>query len=85
MKIEEFGKENEKIIVMLHGANFVHSKEKDFMAYIMEENLKQLRSLKKKWLCNIVRCYFPNSQKAIALAAATFSESTPCDIGIFTV
>lgn len=25
MKIEEFGKENEKIIVMLHGANFVHS------------------------------------------------------------
>lgn len=25
MKIEEFGKGNEKIIVMLHGANFVHS------------------------------------------------------------
>lgn len=25
MKIEEFGKENEKIIVMLHGANFVHT------------------------------------------------------------
>lgn len=137
MKIEEFGKENEKIIVMLHGANFVHSfgrqypladryhmivphimgfgneanrtfeteacikelaeyieglgkkvalvgfslgaqlafklvseyehlftsailvspwliKEKEFMTYIMEANLKQLRSLKKRWLCNIV-------------------------------
>ena len=25
------------------------------------------------------------SQNATALAAATFSESTPCDIGIFTV
>jgi len=25
MKTEEYGKENEKIIVMLHGANFVHS------------------------------------------------------------
>lgn len=137
MKIEEFGKENENIIVMLHGANFVHSfgrqypladryhiivphimgfgneadrtfeteacikelaeyiegfgkkvalvgfslgaqlafklvseyehlftstilvspwliKEKEFMAYIMGANLKQLSSLKKKWLCNIV-------------------------------
>ena len=27
----------------------------------------------------------PSCQKATALAAATFSESTPCDIGIFTV
>lgn len=25
MKIEEFGKENDEIIIMLHGANFVHS------------------------------------------------------------
>lgn len=32
-------------------------------------------------------CYnpLPSSQKAMALAAATFKESTPCDIGIFTV
>ena len=28
---------------------------------------------------------FPSSQKATALAAATFSESTPCAIGIMTV
>ena len=25
MQIEEYGKENDKIIVMLHGAYFVHS------------------------------------------------------------
>ncbi|WP_202961128.1 hypothetical protein [Bifidobacterium tsurumiense] len=25
MKIEEFGKDNDSIIVMLHGANFVHT------------------------------------------------------------
>ena len=25
MRIEEFGKENDEIIIMLHGANFVHS------------------------------------------------------------
>ena len=30
MKIEELGKENEKIIVMLHGANFVHSFGKQY-------------------------------------------------------
>ena len=24
MKVEEYGKENESVIVMLHGANFVH-------------------------------------------------------------
>ena len=24
MRVEEYGKENESIIVMLHGANFVH-------------------------------------------------------------
>lgn len=29
--------------------------------------------------------YFPSCQKATALAAATFKESTPWDIGIFTV
>lgn len=28
---------------------------------------------------------FPNCQKATALAAATFRESTPWDMGIFTV
>ena len=28
---------------------------------------------------------FPNCQKATALAAATFKESTPWDMGIFTV
>ena len=28
---------------------------------------------------------FPNCQKATALAAATFNESTPWDMGIFTV
>ena len=27
----------------------------------------------------------PNCQKATALAAATFKESTPCDMGIRTV
>lgn len=137
MKTEEFGKENEKIIVMLHGANFVHSfgkqytladhyhiivphimgfgdeanqtfeteacvrdladfigslnnkvtlvgfslgaqlafklvseyehlftsvifvspwliKPKPLMLHAMEMNLKQLRLLKKRWLCNII-------------------------------
>ena len=29
--------------------------------------------------------YLASSQNATALAAATFRESTPCDIGIFTV
>mgnify|MGYP000107455479 CR=1 FL=1 len=29
--------------------------------------------------------YLASSQNATALAAATLSESTPCDIGIFTV
>ena len=29
--------------------------------------------------------FYASSQNATALAAATFSESTPCDIGIFTV
>ena len=29
--------------------------------------------------------YLASSQNATALAAATFNESTPCDIGIFTV
>lgn len=29
--------------------------------------------------------YRPSCQKATALAAATFSESTPWDMGIFTV
>lgn len=29
--------------------------------------------------------FFPNCQKATALAAATFKESTSCDIGILTV
>lgn len=136
MKIEEYGKKNEKIIVMLHGAHFVHAfgrqyplahryriivphimgfgdeasrtfeteacvkelaefigslgtkvslvgfslgaqlavklvtqyehlfnsaivvspwliKEEPFLSHIMEMNLKQLASLKKKWLCNI--------------------------------
>ncbi len=137
MKIEEYGKGNEKIIVMLHGANFIHTfgmqykladsyhiivphimgfgneagrifeteacikelaeyieslgkkvalvgfslgaqlafrlvseyehlftsaimvspwliKEKVFMVDIMEANLKQLRQLRKRWLCHIV-------------------------------
>lgn len=136
MKIEEYGKENDKTIVMLHGANFVHSfgrqyslakdyhivvphimgfgdeadrvfetetcvrelaeyieslhkrvllvgfslgaqlgiklvteyedlfdsaivvspwliKEEPFLSHIMELNLKQLASLKKRWLCYI--------------------------------
>ena len=30
MKIEELGKENERIIIMLHGANFVHSFGKQY-------------------------------------------------------
>ena len=29
--------------------------------------------------------HFLSSQNATALAAATFRESTPCDMGIFTV
>ena len=29
--------------------------------------------------------HFFSSQNATALAAATFRESTPCDMGIFTV
>ena len=137
MKIEEYGKENDKIIVMLHGAHFVHSfgrqyalanryhiivphimgfgaetdrifdaeacikelaefigmqgrkvtlvgfslgaqlalklvseyedlfstaivvspwliKEESFMAKILKQNLKQLASLKKRWLCHLI-------------------------------
>lgn len=137
MQIEEYGKENDKIIVMLHGAHFVHSfgrqyvlanryhiivphimgfgaeadktfdaetcvkelaefigtlgkkvtlvgfslgaqlalkliseyedfingaivvspwliKEESIMAEILEQNLKQLASLKKRWLCHLI-------------------------------
>lgn len=137
MKIEEYGKENDKIVVMLHGAHFVHSfgrqyalanryhiivphimgfgaetdrifdaeacikelaefigmqgrkvtlvgfslgaqlalklvseyedlfstaivvspwliKEESFMAKILKQNLKQLASLKKRWLCHLI-------------------------------
>ena len=31
MWMEEYGKENEKIIVMLHGANFVHSFDRQYV------------------------------------------------------
>ena len=35
--------------------------------------------------CQFINADFPNSQNATALAAATFRESTPWDIGILTV
>lgn len=31
MQLEEYGQENEKVIVMLHGANFVHSFQKQYV------------------------------------------------------
>lgn len=53
---------------------------------LYDQSLKICSMFQKTFFSLLIIFYFlDNCQKATALAAATFRESTPCAIGIFTV
>ena len=50
MKLEEYGKENNSIIVMLHGANFVHCYGRQYSLAIATSKIAvTLDNCRKEW------------------------------------